>query len=684
MLILCEKPSVAKDFAAALGASPKKGCFEGADVVITYCIGHLFELFEPDDYDFKYKKWSLEDLPIIPETFQYVKKESTASQADIVLELLKRHAGGEVLIATDAGREGELIARIALLMAGVTEIERFRRFWVSEALTPEVITGGIRDSKPLSDYNNLSTQAFARQRADWLVGMNLSRFMSIGNPPPSFSVGRVQTAVLSAVYLRNAEIKNFIPQPYKELEAGVFSESDSGIPVGIPAFLENPKTGKPSFFPCDEDYLKAAVNDYCGNKRIDSVDVEAEDKNLKPPKLLNITGLQKEAFRRFGYKPEETLNLAQNLYELHKCLSYPRTPSRVMGDNNVELFREKFELLKESSPLSAFCDPALISSENKHIFNSALLEDHHALIPLAPIPPSASEQEHNVYSVVLEFFFTTCMPDCLYTEKELRFHVGPYVFAAKIRETSQKGWKETKQKEPDSDEDIVEAAGFSTDNCFIQQLDICEKLTRAKKEFAIDTLLAFMEHPRGEGEQKLSGLGTPATRAEIIKTLFFREYLKEDKKKLCVTEHGRFLLEQLSGNEHLKRVADIGQTTDWEERLSKDPGMFEKEITEYVTSCVKSEAGRAVFQQKSLGPCPLCKKPVYETKAVYGCSGYKDIPKCQFVIWKTTAGAAVSSNDASLLLLGQKTKIKKCKNKNGKPFEAAFALKGGKIEFLFK
>jgi DNA topoisomerase-3 len=276
------------------------------------------------------------------------------------------------------------------------------------------------------------------------------------------------------------------------------------------------------------------------------------------------------------------------------------------------------------------------------------------------------------------------MPDYLYNLKSLRFHINGYLFTSAIREVVQKGWKETLKKDDETEPHEPELPVFDEKSCLLSGLQILEKATQAKKEFAIDTLLAFMEHPKGEEESKLSCLGTAATRAETIKTLFAREYLREDKKKLFVSERGRFLLEQLSKNEHLKKIADVGQTTEWEERLSKDPKAFETEIAEYVTQCVKSTSTRAIFQQKSLGACPLCKKPVYETKIGYGCSGYKDDPKCQFIIWKTVAGAAVSPNDASLLLIGQKTKVKKCKTRDGKPFEAAFALSGGKVEFIGK
>ena len=682
MLILCEKPSVAKEFALVLGAVAKKGYYEADGTAITYCVGHLFEPLDPEGYDPKLKKWSIDDLPIIPAAFRYQMIASTKDQAKVVIGLLRSHARDEVIIATDAGREGELIARVAIAQAGIMDTVRYRRFWVSQALTPAIIFAGIRDSKPLAEYDALAAQGFARQRADWLVGMNLSRFMSIGNPPPTFSVGRVQTAVLSCIAARNNEVKRFVPVPYKELEACV-SSADG---VTVKAFLENPQTGKTAFFKEDEARLLAALQD-CKGKGVDSVAVDSKEKRQKPEKLLNITALQKAAFRKFGYRPEETLAIAQSLYETRKCLSYPRTPSRVMGDGNVELFRDTFELLRGGFELSKFCDTSLISADNKHIFNLAALEDgHHALIPLAALPQGADEKERNVYNIVLNSFFAVCMPDFIYNKKSLAFHVGDWVFVSDIREVIQRGWREVFQDDDDKSDEEQEVPAFDEKNCFLTALTILEKKTRAKKEFALDTLLAFMEHPRGEGEAKLAGLGTPATRAEIIKTLFARQYVIEEKKKLYATDRGRFLLERLSKNTELSKMADAARTTEWEQRLAQDPAAFEKEIEEYVARCVRvdPQSERSVFQEKPLGCCPLCKRQVFETKTGYGCSGYKQQPKCDFVIWKTVAGACVSPVDAALLLVGQKTKVKKCKNKEGKPFEAVFALQGGKVAFIFK
>jgi DNA topoisomerase-3 len=515
--------------------------------------------------------------------------------------------------------------------------------------------------------------------------------MSIGNPSPPFTVGRVQTAVLSAVASRNGEVKSFIPVPYKQLQAEIFSgaKPPEGIHAGsIKALLENPKTGKSSFFAEDEKYLLAALNG-CKNKPISSVDVASQEKRKKPEKLLNITGLQKIAFKRFGYKPEETLNIAQSLYETHKCLSYPRTPSRVMGDNNVDLFREKFELLKskDEPPYNfypVFCDEALINAGNKNIFDSSKLEDHHALIPLAALPEGANEKEKNVYTIVLESFFKVCMNDYIYNQKFLRFHIGEYIFTSTVRDIVQPGWIEVFYSESDDNNKKAYFDPFDENNCAVMGLHMLEKKTEPKKEYAIDTLLAFMENPKEDESSKLACLGTPATRGEIINKLFANEYLKEEGKKLYASSRAHFLLGALRQNECLSKIASVSQTTEWENRLAEDPVAFEKEIAEYVKNCVKADLPSAPFQKEPIGTCPLCKKPVFETKLSYGCSGYKDNPKCSFAIWKSISGAAVSPNDASLLLIGQKTKFKKCKSKDGKAFEVAFFLKGGKVDFVFK
>jgi DNA topoisomerase-3 len=679
MLILCEKPSVAKDFARALDCSFKGGCYQNNAITITNCVGHLFELCPPEAYNPAYQKWDMIDLPIIPEQFKYKQIEALKKQTALVLSLVKKHRDDEILIATDAGREGELIAREVLLMAGIRDVSRCRRFWVSEALTEPVIRAGVADAKPLSAYNKTARQGFARARADWLVGMNLTRRVSIGNSA-TFHVGRVQSAVLNAVLSRNEDVARFVPVPYQELEARVLSVTGNALK----ALLVNPKTRKTAF-PPDDPYI-AGAKAYCEGRRVERADVKAARKVQKPERLPNITGLQKAAYKKFGYAPERTLEIAQSLYENHKCLSYPRTPSRVMGDNNVELFRAKFEMLKDTFPRWArFSDSALITPSNKRIFNSAALEDHHALIPLGRLPSGVSEEERNVYEIVARSFFTACMPDYIYNEKIFLFYCGEYVFSASVRETIQNGWRASLEKEERDAGAECEMGVFDEKDCVITKLEVLNKKTEPPKEFSTDTLLGFMENPRNAEGERLVGLGTPATRAEVIKRLFSRGYIEEKGKKLRATDKGAYLIRLLRADARLAKIADTGQTTEWERRLESDPAAFEAEIAEYIRLSVKGGAAVAAFEESAIGKCPVCGRNIAESAKSFYCPGYKDADKpCRFAIWKETRGAKMSLADAQALLTGKKTGVKKFKSKEGGTFSARLYLdKDGKVSFAF-
>lgn len=685
MLILTEKSSVARDFAAALDAKERRGHFEFADGIITYCKGHLFELLMPEDYDPKYKKWSLSDLPIIPDEFRYSKVADSAAQTKIVLEKLREHASDKIVVATDADREGELIARIVLDQAGITDLSNCWRFWVSEALTPEVVLEGLRMARPLSEYDGLAEQAYARQRADWLVGMNFTRFVSVGNPEV-FSVGRVQTAVLCEIARRNHEVKNFVPSPYSELEATV--RDPSGI--SMTALLVNPADGKTAF-DADSRFLRSAAEG-CRGKRIESVSRDSVLKTLKPGKLLNIDALEKEAFRRFGYAPEDTLNTAEELYADLKCLSYPRTPSRVMGDSNVDLFREKFDLLRDSYPeLSRFCNPRLITPDNKHIFDSSDLESHHALIPLARIPDDANERQRNVFGIVVEGFFRSCMDDHKFQEMTLNFKCGGFTFRAVARKTVQKGWRAYEERrnvtataEGGEDAEPQEAGEFSDDGCVVADTRTQNKETSPKKEYSIDTLLMFMEKPRGGEDERLVGLGTPAKRADIVKKLFDVGYVTEERKKLHATKKGLWLLTFLSKDRELAKVANVSQTTRWERELAENPVEFERHIRQYVSDSINPGI-KEVYVKESPGKCPLCGRDVIEQKNSWSCSGWDGAPPCRFSIWKTAFRSSVSFEDARLLLAGKCTAAKTCKKKDGGTFRAQMRLDGtGNIELVFQ
>jgi DNA topoisomerase-3 len=304
-----------------------------------------------------------------------------------------------------------------------------------------------------------------------------------------FSVGRVQTALLNAIATRNNEVARFIPVPFSELEAVIRSSGGTEIR----AWLVNPRTGNTAFVD-NPEYLHTAQT-VCRGKAVNRVEVTTAREVRKPEKLLNITGLQKKAFKLHGYTPEKTLEIAQTLYEQHKCLSYPRTPSRVMGNGNVALFREKFGLLSAKYPEYArYCDESLVTLENRNIFNSAALEDHHALIPLSPLPDTASIHEKNVFDIVLRSFFTLCMPDYIYNKKRLEFHIGEYTFRSVINEVVQIGFKAALDEEPKDDRE-QETGLFDEKSCTIQKLEIRNKKTSPPKEFSQDTLWPLWSIP---------------------------------------------------------------------------------------------------------------------------------------------------------------------------------------------
>ena len=676
MLILTEKPSVAKSFAEALTASWNKGgWYENSQkgIVITNCVGHLYELAKPSEYNENYRRFSFDNLPIIPEKYRYDTKVTAEKQTALVTKLLQVHKNDRIIIATDADREGEVIARIVLSQAGIPTSQNCQRFWVSEALTPEVVRKGLSETKPWSEYTGLARQGFARQHADWLVGMNFTPYMTLlsGNNE-TFPVGRVQTAILAAVAQRNKEVKNFVPTPYYEGTARLSDKTGNKTD----ALLINPDTGK-TFFKEPTAYLKSAKSFADTNREI-TVSAEVKRKTLNPPRLLSLTALQKIAAKEFDYSASRTLAIAQKLYEEYKCLSYPRTPSDVLGDDDVSLFKEIFTKLKDSNEISKYCDEKYITKDNKHIFNSKRLESHHALIPLSRLPASATQPEKNIYEVVTKHFFLVCMPPYVYDEKTLLVKNGEYNYRSIIKSTVDAGWKTCVK---DENEELVT---FDENTAILNAVDIVQKFTTPKKEFTETSLLAFMENPTGEMEdEKLVGLGTPATRGSILKKLEDDSYIRKEGKKIFATDKGIFLLKLLFKNELTARIAGIRQTTLWEKQLAESPEAFEKSITEYIKKSVTQKQEIETFEKEGIGTCPLCGKKIMESEKSYYCTGWKAEPKCSFTIWKTFMQAKITLTDARALLSGKTTGTKKLTKKDGNTFSAKLKLEVGDLKFVF-
>lgn len=687
MLILTEKPSVAKSFAVALGIPFLKdaGYFEGKDVTITNCVGHLYQLAKPEEYDKRYKHWSFDNLPIIPEHYLYTEDPSAKKQIKIVKQLLKSHSKDKIIIATDADREGEVIARIVFTQAGLYDISNCYRFWVSEALTPDVIKAGLSKVEPWKKYNILSVQGFARQHADWLVGMNLSPYATIiGGHKETFPVGRVQTAILAAIAQRNNEVKNFVKEPYYQCMATLTDSTGSSIYAN----LINPKTKKNFFLNKQDEYLLAAQSFSNSNKNI-TIKTDVKRKTANPPKLLSLTQLQKLASSYYDYSSKKTLDIAQKLYEEYKCMSYPRTPSDVLGDDDVQLFLSKFNLLKNKYEISTFCNPSLITQDNKHIFNSAKLESHHALIPLDFLPDRATDAERNIYNLVLNHFFLCCCDKFIYDEKTLTISNGNYEYNSTIKNVVSKGYKKPEElylsKNKKEDDDLIT---FNELDCNLIKTEIVEKFTTPKKEFTETSLLSFMENPTSQNtDEKLVGLGTPATRADILLKLETHGYVFKEKKKYYATAKGYSLLDLLFQNPLTAKIASISQTTQWEKELESAPIDFERRIVEYIYDCMSNHPNIKIAEKKIIGTCPICQGKLLETEKNVFCENINSKDnKCSFEIWKNICGCTLNFDDIQALINGQQTSLKKMKSKTGKAFNSYVTLNTNtwKTELVFQ
>ena len=594
----------------------------------------------------------------------------------------------DFILATDADREGELIGRLILKDVGFKHYDTARRFWVSEALTPEVVRRGIKEAKPLSGYDYLEERGRARQHADWLVGMNCTRLLSCSSGK-FLTFGRVQTAVLNAICIRDADVDNFRPEPYFQARV----TCDKGGKV-FPMLLLS-ADGKSDRFSSGDSVLEGCRKDVLPASRLDVVSVESQRKTEKSPALYNLTELQRECSSRFGLKPKDTLAVVQSLYEELKCMSYPRTASRYLGDDNVGLYKEKYDVLSKAySSQAAGCIPDLISADNKEVFNSKKVEGHHALIPLAVLPGSATEPQSKVYGVVLERFFSVIKKPYVYDSVSVLAKQGRYGFKASGVSVIQYGWRkgmggpETDNADDDGDGDAELPPLVKGDFVSVVDLEVLEKKTKPPKRFTNSSLLALMQNPRGDAEEegKLVGLGTEATRASIIDELVHREFIEQKGKVLVSTDAGKFLISSVNGIPGLAKLVTLGTTTRWERFLESDPVKFLEGIRQFVTQDVPKMAVEKKWvapARESIGKCPVCGNgDVLEGKKSFFCSGYKE--GCKFVVWREFCGAAVSAADVRLLLQGKVTKSKKMKSKSGKEFSAGLRLEDGKVAFAFE
>lgn len=569
-VVLCEKPSVARDIARNLGAkNNKNGCLEGDKYIVTWALGHLVTLQTPDKYK-EFSNVSLENLPMIP---KYMKTEiikKTFKQYKIIETAVNRKDVNEVIIATDAGREGELVARYILEKANCKK--KVKRLWIS-SVTDKAIKDGFKNLKAGDDYLGLYYSGVARANADWLVGINASRALTL-KYNASLNCGRVQTPTLQMVFEREEKIKSFVPREYYTFEAVV-----DGIR-----------------FNCGEseyNFTKAEkfVSDN-KNKTINFDKVEVKIKTSIPKPLYNLTDIQQAASALFGLSPKQTLNIIQRLYESHKVLTYPRTDSRYLTTDMKNTLADRLRAIGGDYKEITAKLLHVKDFNTKRIINNSKVSDHHAIIPTEQKPNymSLSDTELKIYNLVVKRFLENLLPDYKYEETSYSFKLDNKVFTAKSTKVIQLGFKELSRSEIED-----KKISFSTKEFSLDSLQYNKKQTTPPSYYTEGSLIYAMENPfefvDDDNERKIlkqtNGIGTVATRADILEKLFTNDYLVLDNGRIKTTNKAKQLLNLVP-----KNLKSPSLTATWEKqldniaknKLSKDK--FLKDIKDYTRECI--------------------------------------------------------------------------------------------------
>ncbi len=620
-LVIAEKPSVARDIARVLGCRQNRGrALEGDRYIVTWALGHLVTLADPEQYDKKYVKWNMEDLPMIPKKMELVVIRQTAGQYQAVKNELFRKDVDTVVIATDAGREGELVARWILEKAGCRK--PIKRLWIS-SVTDKAIREGFAHLRDGREYNNLYGAAVARAEADWLVGINATRALTC-KYNAQLSCGRVQTPTLAMIAAREGQIKNFVPKEYygMALTAG-----------GVRWTWQDSKSR--SFATFQKDRMEELKKRLAGeNLKIRKT--ERTEKKSFAPGLYDLTELQREANKRFGYSAKETLNLCQRLYENHKVLTYPRTDSRYIGKDVAETIKERLEACAVG-PYRKLAG-ALIQKPiraNASFVDDKKVSDHHAIIPTEQFVQLANmtAEERKIYDLVVRRFLAVLYPPFVYEQISMTAAAGGETFLARGKTVKSPGWKAVYEENWDEQEDeetgeeqrVREQTLPAMENGLALKIDRAEITagrTKPPAPFNEATLLSAMENPARYMEsgdraaartlEETGGLGTVATRADIIDKLFSGFLMEKKGKDIFTTSKGRQLLELVP--EDLKKPE---LTADWENKLSRiAKGNLKKEdfirnIEDYTRDLIQEiKEGQGTFRHDNLTNkrCPVCQK----------------------------------------------------------------------------
>ena len=662
-LVIAEKPSVALNIAAVLGAKEKQdGYYEGNGYLVSWCIGHLAELWFPDRYDEKYQKWNKEDLPILPHPWRYgLLPKEKRKQFERLKALMQRKDVSKVINACDAGREGERIFRTVCKLAGCKK--PMLRLWIS-SMEDQAIFEGFRHLKPGKEYDGLYAAAECRARADWLIGMNLSRLFTVGYGR-SLRVGRVVSPTLAFLTDRQKEIDGFVPEPFYTVEL-----FDGSIR------LKSEKI---------KDKAEAeALCDRCLNQPAVFKETKTEEKTEHAPLLYDLTALQRDANRHCGFTAQQTLDYAQALYEKKLC-TYPRTDARYLTDDMTETAEALFPIC------AVFLNETAASFDSRKLCNSKKVTDHYAMIPTVNIRgcdfDSLPSGEQKILTLLAKRLLAAASEDCISETETAVFTCGDAVFTVRQTRIRQRGWKAFETEEEKEQAEVMGLSGFKPGDLYHAELaTVKEGKTKPKAAYTEDTLLAAME-TAGAAElpedAERSGIGTPATRAEIIEKLVRCDYVKREGKKLIPQPIGTGLVCVLP--EALRSAA---LTAEWEtklklvERGKLSAGAFLDGITAFLRSQIEGfapvENADALFPPRyvTVGVCPRCGGRVNESTMGYFC----ETEGCRFALWKdnrylTPRNIQLNTAAAETLLRDGKLPVQEILSlKTGKPYSGILVL----------
>ena len=679
-MVIAEKPSVARSIAGVIGATEKHdGYLQGNGYLVSWCIGHLVSFADAGRYDECYKKWRYEDLPILPETWQYIIPDEKKQQFEILRSLMERPDVTGLVCTTDAGREGELIFRFVYQMAGCEK--PFKRLWIS-SMEDNTIRDGFANLKPGTDYDPLYQSALCRAKADWLVGINATRLFSVLYHKP-LTVGRVQTPTLNLLVERDAKITNFKKEKYHIVHIGV-GDADA----------VNSRFSDAA----EANAAKAA----CAGAQAVCVSVTREKKTEQPPKLYDLTTLQREANRLFGFTAKQTLDYAQTLYE-KKLLTYPRTDSQYLTDDMLPVAES---LVSGLWGLVPFAKGQNTSPQYDRILNSKKVSDHHAILPTAEFVKQGfnglAESERKLMSLICYKVLCAVAGPHIYEAVTATFTCAGKEFTAKGKTILSPGWKELNHRfrpslKTDSDEDaeaVRELPELKEGQTFADvAASVTEHFTTPPKPYTEDTLLSAMERAGAEDmpeDAERKGLGTPATRAAILEKLVQMGFVQRKGKQLIPTKDGINLAVVLP-----EALTSPQLTAEWECCLTEiakgqaDPDEFMAGIEAMMQELIKtysciSEDKQKLFQTEriAIGTCPRCGEAVYEGRKNYYCGNRA----CQFVMWKNDRffeerRKAFTPKIAAALLKDGKAKVKGLYSmKTGKTYDGTVLLAdtGGK------